>query len=270
MANPIPIVVIGAAGRMGRLILECACAPDEDFTVVGAVESAAHPQFGKTLNSLVPTAPAQIEITDSIPADVPAGAVAINFTDPEGTTRYLEWSERTGNPMVIGTSGLSDDQVARLKEVSQKAPVLLGANMSVGVNVLFELVGQAVKMLGPDFDVEITEMHHRFKKDAPSGTANRLLDVVRESRGGAAKASVQYGREGFPGERSREEIGMHSQRGGDVVGDHTVTLATLGERIELTHRAHTRETFARGALRAARWISGRNPGFYSMKDVLGL
>jgi 4-hydroxy-tetrahydrodipicolinate reductase len=171
---------------------------------------------------------------------------------------------------VIGATGFTNEQRARIRDVAERAPILVAPNMSVGVNALFELVARAVRLLGEGYDCEISEMHHRFKADAPSGTALRLAEVVVESRAKKQLPDVRFGRTGASGPRSAGEIVVHALRGGDVVGEHTVTLAGLGERIELTHRAHTRETFARGALRAARWIYGRPPGLYSMKDVLAL
>ncbi len=270
MAQVTPIVVVGAAGRMGRMILECAGNSDEPYHLVAAVESPAHPLIGKELGSLLPMAPPGYTLLPSIPSQVPLGTVAIIFATPEATVEHAQWAEFYGNGAVIGTTGLSESQLARIGHAASRSPILIAPNMSVGVNVLFELVAQAVGMLGRGFDIEITEMHHRFKKDAPSGTAKKLAEVALEVRGGNVSTDVRHGRQGIPGERTATELGMHALRGGDVVGDHTVILAGLGERLELTHRAHTRETFARGALRAAAWLSGRPPGLYSMKDVLGI
>lgn len=272
MGQRTPIIVIGAAGRMGRTILECANPSSQPFDIVAAVEHAGNPLVGQPVTSLLPSAPADLKIVDSLPDAAPMGTVAINFTQPEATLEQLEWARKAGIAMVIGTTGLSDEQRAKIEQTAGEIPVLLAPNMSVGVNVLYRLVAEAVKLLGDSFDIEITEMHHRFKKDAPSGTARALLSAVLEARHETAEeAPVIHGREGLPGERTAKEIGMHSIRGGDVVGDHTVSFAGLGERIELTHKASSRETFARGALRAAAWLSGRPAGrLYSMKDVLAL
>jgi len=196
--------------------------------------------------------------------------VAIHFSSPEATVEHLDWSERGGHGAVIGTTGLSDGQLARIEAAAQYVPILVTPNTSRGVNVLFHLAREAARLLGEDYDVEIVEMHHHHKKDAPSGTARRLAEVILEARGGGWERDVRHGRQGMTGERAPGEIGMHALRGGDVVGDHTVVLAGPGERIELTHRAHTRATFAHGALRAAAWLAGRRPGLYSMQDVLGL
>jgi 4-hydroxy-tetrahydrodipicolinate reductase len=160
--------------------------------------------------------------------------------------------------------------VERIRAASGTIPVVFAPNFSVGVNALFWLTEKAAEILGPDFDLEIVEMHHRLKKDAPSGTARRLAEILARVRGLQYSGDVRHGREGMPGERSSREIGMHALRGGDVVGDHTVIFATQGERVELTHKASSRETFARGSIRAAKWARGRQPGLYDMQDVLGL
>lgn len=270
MTDPTPIIMFGAAGRMGRTILECAAAEPKQFTIAGALDSASHPAVGQPLRAFVADAPESVTIESDFPDAPPAGAVVINFSLPEPSMAQLEWALEKGVASVVGTTGFTDEQLARIQEIGAKIPLIVAPNMSVGVNVLYELVSSAVKVLGDAYDVEITEMHHRFKKDAPSGTARRLLEVVQEAKGEGNSGPVHHGREGIVGERTANEIGMHCIRGGDVVGDHTVTLATLGERIELTHRAGSRETFARGALRAARWISGKAPGLYSIKDVLGI
>ena len=269
MSKITPIIVVGAAGRMGRMILECAASSDEPYQLIAAVESPDHSLVGKELTTFLASAPEEFKLTGELPPEVPGGAVAIDFTTPEATMRLLDWVEATGNAAVIATTGFNVDQLARIDRASERAPVLLSPNLSVGVNVLFELTAWATKVLGPAFDIEITEMHHRYKRDAPSGTARRLAEVVLEARGDTMP-DIRHGRHGFPGERSAKEIGVHSLRGGDVVGDHTVIFAALGERIELTHRASARETFARGALRAASWLMDRPPGLYSMKDVLGI
>jgi 4-hydroxy-tetrahydrodipicolinate reductase len=266
----IPIVVVGAAGRMGRMILECAGGSEEPYHLVGAVEAAGHALMGHELRELLPSAPEGFRLLDQIPAQTPPGTVAIIFATPMSTLEHLQWSEATGNPAVVGTTGFNEEQLQWIDRVARRAPILLAPNMSAGVNVLCELVHRAVLMLGPDYDVEIVEMHHRNKKDAPSGTARRLGEIALEARGGSFARDAKHGRHGLGGGRTAEELGMHALRGGDVVGDHTVILAGPGERIELTHRAHTRETFAQGALRAACWVMGRPPGLYDMRDVLGL
>lgn len=269
MSESTPIIVLGAAGRMGRMILDCAGNSEDPFSLVGALEYSGHPAAGQPLRTLIPGAPEDVILAAEMPESPPEGTVVIDFTVPASTLAHLPWAETHNTGVVIGTTGFDDAGRARIAEAGKRIPVLFAPNMSVGVNMLFELVRQAIKMAGSDFDIEIIEMHHRFKKDAPSGTAARLSEIALEARGGRPE-DIRHGREGIVGERTPTEIGMHALRGGAVVGDHTVVLASLGERIELTHRAHTRETFARGALRAAKWLSGRAPGLYGMKDVLGM
>ena len=172
--------------------------------------------------------------------------------------------------VVTGTTGLTDEQKAEIEKAAEKIPVLFAPNMSVGVNLLFKLVGEVAAALGDAYDIEIIETHHRFKKDAPSGTALRLAEKIAEATGRDIAKDIVHGREGAVGERTEREIGMHAVRGGDIVGDHIVLYSTLGERVELTHRAHTRDTFVRGALRAARFLVGKPAGMYDMRDVLGL
>ncbi len=271
MSQRTPLIVFGAAGRMGRMILQSADPSSQPFDLVAVVEGSGNPLIGEPAASLLPGLDSHLRVTADLPTSPPQGTVAINFSLPNPTMIQLEWAKTSGVASVVGTTGLSDAQKSRILEIAKSVPVLLAPNMSVGVNALYRLVADAVKMLGAEYDIEITEMHHRFKKDAPSGTALALLNSVLEAQGKTeADATVLHGREGMVGQRTAGEIGMHSLRGGDVVGDHTVTLAGLGERIELTHKASSRETFARGAVRAAAWISGRPAGLYSMKDVLGL
>lgn len=271
MAQRTPLIVFGAAGRMGRMILECANPATQPFDLVAAVESPQSPAVGQPVTTLLASAPADLRITAELPKQTRPGTVAINFSHPEATLEQLAWARSTGTATVVGTTGLTEPQRAQVAKAAESVAVLFAPNMSVGVNVLYRLVAEAARLLGDAYDVEITEMHHRFKKDAPSGTAKALLESVLAGRGlKAGEAEVLHGREGLPGERKAGEIGMHAIRGGDVVGDHTVIFASLGERVELTHKATSRENFARGAVRAASWLSGRPAGLYSMKDVLGL
>lgn len=270
MSDITPIIMFGAAGRMGRMILSLAAAQPERFAIAGAVEYAGHPLCGRPLAELIPGAPASVTLEAAPPANPPAGAVAIHFSSPEASLEHLEWSVRHGVPTLIGTTGLTTEQRTTMEAIGDRVAVLVTPNTSTGVNVLFWLTEQATRLLGPDYDIEIIEMHHHHKKDAPSGTARGLAEAALRARGGDYERDLVHGRHGLVGERTRGEIGMHAVRGGDVVGDHTVILATPGERIELTHRASTRETFARGALKAAAWLSGRPAGRYSMNDVLGL
>ena len=193
--------------------------------------------------------------------------VTIDFSHADTTASICEVAIKSKTPLVIGTTGHSAKQRDDIVAASKQIPVVLASNFSVGVNTLFALTENAAKILGDDFDLEIVEAHHRMKKDAPSGTAKTLAEILQRAR---QTKTLRHGREGIVGERGKSEIGIHSVRGGDVVGDHTVIFAGQGERLELTHRASSRETFARGAIRAARWVIGKSPGLYDMRDVLGL
>lgn len=265
------IIMGGAAGRMGIAIMRCA-SEDEQFAIAGGIEFDGCPAVGKTVGELLGK-PEEIAPVTSALTDIPTenNPVIIHFSSPEATLEQLAWSVENNLGIVIGTTGLTEDhQRAKIAEAAKKVPVVFAPNMSIGVNLLFKLVRDATRILGEEYDIEVAEMHHRFKKDSPSGTARRLGEIAAEEMGGTYEELVVDGRAGMVGERPSREIGMHALRGGDVVGDHTVTFATLGERVELSHRAHSRDTFARGALRAAAWVIGREPGLYDMQDVLGI
>ncbi len=201
---------------------------------------------------------------------IDAGDVVIDFSSHNATPGIAALCAERGKAMVIGTTGHSDAGKSQITNLKSKIPIVLASNFSTGVNTLFWLTRKAAEILGPDFDLEVVEMHHRLKKDAPSGTATTLVEILADARKLQLKQSLRHGREGIVGERTASEIGMHSLRGGDVVGDHTVIFATNGERVELTHKASSRETFANGALRAAQWVVKQKPGLYDMQDVLGL
>ena len=265
-----PIIMFGAAGRMGQTILRCAV-EDSALEITGGVEVPGSPAVGRTVGDLlgIPTLKAVI-VDDIAKVKAPTGSVLIDFSAPAATMANLAWAAEKGVAAVVGTTGLSAEQRAEVGATARKIPVVYAPNMSVGVNMLFKIVGEVARILGESYDVEIVEMHHRFKKDAPSGTAKRLGEVIAEAMGGTYEELVVNGREGITGERPKRQIGIHALRGGDVVGDHTVSFTTSGERVEITHRAHNRETFARGALRAAAWLSGKKPGLYDMRDVLGI
>jgi 4-hydroxy-tetrahydrodipicolinate reductase len=196
--------------------------------------------------------------------------VAIDVSQPQGSVALGALCARDGIPLVIGTTGHSADQLGDLRAEAARIPILLSPNFSVGVNLLFWLTEKTSEILGPEFDAEIVELHHRHKKDAPSGTAKRLGEIVARTRSLEYKEAARHGREGLVGERSRTEIGVHAIRGGDIVGEHTVYFAGVGERLELTHQASSRDTFAKGALRAADWLIGKPAGWYEMRDVLAL
>jgi len=215
---------------------------------------------------------AAVDVGDDFDAALANVDAVIDFSHHSLTDGVAAACAREGKYLIIGTTGQSDEQVARVREAARAIPIVFAPNFSVGVNTLFWLTRKAAEILGPDFDLEVVEMHHRLKKDSPSGTAKRLGEILAEVRALSYNDDVRHGREGIVGERTRGEIGMHAIRGGDVVGDHTVIYANVGERLELTHKASSRDTFARGAVRAALWAAQQapGPGLYDMQDVLGL
>ncbi len=263
----VSIAIAGASGRMGRLLLEQILSVG-DARLVGALEHPRSPELGTDAGALVGR-PAGVRLTSDVRAALAGANVVVDFSAPTATQSVLRIAAEMGVAVVVGTTGLTDDVRAVIDDASGRIPVLAAPNMSLGVHVLGDLVREALRMLGEDFDVEIIETHHREKRDAPSGTALRLLEIVQQSRG-MTPEGARHGRVGAVAKRVRGEIGLHAVRGGDIVGDHMVVLAGDGERIEITHRATSRAVFAAGALRAARWVVGRPPGLYGMADVLGL
>jgi 4-hydroxy-tetrahydrodipicolinate reductase len=263
------VVVAGAAGRMGTRIVAC-LQGDAGLKVAAAIEAAGHASLGADAGELAGIGKINVPLTSDVREAIARDRILIEFSVPDATLEHLELAAAVGARAVIGTTGFSPAQKEHIAGLGRKTAILVAPNMSVGVNVTYLALALVAKALGDDYDVEITETHHRFKKDAPSGTALRMAEVVADALGRDLGKVGVYGREGLTGERTRKEIGVMSLRSGDVVGEHTVSFGTLGERIEITHRAHSRDNFARGALRAARWIAGRAPGLYSMQDVLGL
>jgi 4-hydroxy-tetrahydrodipicolinate reductase len=233
------ITVCGACGKMGKMIIEKVLS-DKELELAGAIETKGHGAIGQQVG--------KIKITDNFEAAVKMSDVIIDFTSPDATLEHLKFVQLYKKGFVIGTTGISEDGVEKIKDASKKNPIVFSPNMSVGVNLLFKLVDEAANVLS-NYDVEIIEAHHNQKKDAPSGTALKLAEIIKPYK---------------------KEIGIHSIRAGDIVGEHTVVFAANGERIELVHRAHSRDTFAAGSVKAAKWIFSKNPGLYSMRDVLGL
>lgn len=253
---------------MGNRILALAAA-DESLEPASAVERTGHPRLGTDLGpGLGLTAP--LLVTENCEEALAGCDVMIDFSSPEATVAHAQAAAKAHKPMVIGTTGLDEAQTADLNLAASEFPCVYAPNMSMGINVLCKLVAEAARALGLDYNVEITEIHHRFKRDAPSGTAKRLAAVIAEQLELSAERDVVYGREGITGERPRDQLAVHALRGGDVVGDHTVTFAGDGERIELVHRAQSRDIYARGALVAAKFVVDKQPGMYDMADVLGL
>jgi 4-hydroxy-tetrahydrodipicolinate reductase len=263
------VVVAGAAGRMGSRIVAC-LGGDRRLRLVAALEAPGHPTLGRDAGEVAGAGRTGVLIVDDPAAAIQPDRIVIEFSEPSASLDHLRRVAATGARAVVGTTGFSASQRAEIARLAETCPILVSPNMSVGVNVAFTVLAIMARALGADYDVEITEIHHRYKKDAPSGTALRMAEVVAGALGRQLDRIAVYGRQGQPGERTPEEIGVLSLRSGDVVGEHTVSFGTLGERLELTHRAHSRDTFARGALRAAAFIAEQPAGLYSMEDVLGL
>jgi 4-hydroxy-tetrahydrodipicolinate reductase len=263
------VVVAGAAGRMGSRLV--ACLPDAaGLRLVAALEAPGHPALGQDAGEVAGVGRLRVAIASDAGAALTRDRVLVEFTAPEPTLEHLRLAATAGARAVVGTTGLSAPQREEIAGLARRMAIVLAPNFSVGVTVALKALSLMARALGDDYDVEITEIHHRYKKDAPSGTAQRMAEVVAEALGRDLASVAVHGRQGLPGERTSKEIGVFSLRSGDVVGEHTVSFGTLGERLELTHRAHSRDTFARGALRAVRFVAGRPPGLYSMQDVLGL
>ncbi|MBW2460229.1 MAG: 4-hydroxy-tetrahydrodipicolinate reductase [Deltaproteobacteria bacterium] len=275
------LAIHGAGGRMGRAIADVVARggqgqepqePEEGVTLVvtGAIEREGSPLVGQDFGVVTAAGESGVVITASLTDGLAGADVAIDFTGPASTRHFVAACADLGVPAVVGTTGLDAEALAALDAAAAKVPVVFAPNMSVGVNVLFHLAARAAALMGPEFDAEIVEMHHRHKVDAPSGTAQRLAEVVAAAKGIDLSRDAVHGRSGQVGARRDAEIGVMTLRGGDVVGEHTLFLAGAGERVELTHRATDRAIFARGAVRAARWAIGRDAGRYDMADVLGL
>ena len=261
------LIVIGAAGRMGSRILQLSCESGQ-FDIVAAVDAQGHPNIGKDVGFSTPSGPVHIILTDTFPST--EVDVAVDFSLPDGADRTIEYCLENKVALVLGTTGLSEKQQEKIKSASEEIPILYATNMSLGMNVLFALAGKVASMLGPEYDIEIIEQHHRFKKDAPSGTALTLAENICRQTGRAFPESVTYGRCGKDALRHKGTIGIHAIRAGDITGIHSIVFGTPGETITLNHCANSRDTFIRGALRAAKWIVGKEPALYSIADVLGI
>jgi len=263
----IKLAIAGVCGRMGSAILKLALS-DPAFEVAGGLERKGHPMVGKALDALLSGVPPSCRISDDMAQVIDRADVLVDFTEPAATLEHFRLAADRGKAIVIGTTGLSQNAIQEITKATG-ARVVQSPNMSVGVNLMFALVQQAASALTADYDVEILELHHKWKKDAPSGTAIRLRQVIEAARPETTSIHVS-GRDGLIGERKPGEIGVLAIRGGDIVGEHTVFFAGLGERLEITHRASSRDNFARGALLAAKWLTRQPPGLYDMNHVLGL
>jgi len=265
----IRVAVVGAAGRMGKTLIEAVTAAD-GVTLAAATELPDSTLIGVDAGELSGVGKLGVLISHSLTKVIDDFDVVIDFTGPAATMVHLDVCRKHGKAMVIGTTGLTDEQKGRISAAADDIGIVFAPNMSVGVNLCFRLLELAARVMGDDADIEIVEAHHRHKVDAPSGTALRMGEVVAKALGRDLKEVAVYGREGQTGARDPETIGFETIRAGDVVGEHTVWFATEGERVEITHKASSRMTFARGAVRAAGWLTGRSKGLFDMQDVLGL
>ena len=265
----IKIAVAGAAGRMGSRITALSKEYPE-LKLTGAFERKGHGAIGKDIGTIVGIGETGIKLSDSLEDIIDNADVIIDFTTPGSTKENLKVASGKGKAMVIGTTGLSKDDMKEIEPFTKNIPCVMASNMSTGVNLLLKVLQDVAKVLGDEYDIEIIEAHHRLKKDAPSGTALKMAQVIADAVNRNLDEVAVYARKGIIGERAKKEIGIQTVRAGDIVGEHTVLFGGLGERIEITHKASSRDTFARGALRAAQWIAGKPAGLYDMQDVLGL
>lgn len=263
------VIVAGAAGRMGRRIMYMV-EQNPDLQLVGGFEQEGNPEIGKDLGDLAGSSKVGVSLSAGLASVIDQGDVIIDFTFHESTMKFARLAAEHKKAMVIGTTGLSQDNLAELKSLAANFPCVQAPNMAVGVNVLFKVARKMAAILGDDYDIEIVEAHHRMKKDAPSGTALKLGEMVAEGVNRDLSKVGVFERNGIIGERTDQEIGIQTIRAGDIVGEHTVYFAGAGERLEVTHRAHSRDNFAKGAALAAAWVTSQDNGMYSMFDVLGL
>jgi 4-hydroxy-tetrahydrodipicolinate reductase len=262
------VLVIGIAGRMGMTIAGC-IEDTADVDLGGGTEQAGSPNLEKDVGEVAGIGTKGIVVMEDLGAALETCDVVIDFTTPESSLQTLKTSAEKGKPVVVGTTGFSPEQRKEIEKIGTKIPCVVAPNMSIGVNVLFKLVADAAQVLGDAYDVEIVEAHHKFKKDAPSGTAVRISEIVADSLGRNLEEVGVYGRKGIA-VRTPKEIGIHTLRAGDIIGEHRVLFGGMGENFEVFHRAQSRETFARGSVRAAQWILDQPNGVYDMQDVLGL
>lgn len=262
-------IVIGAGGKMGGRIISLLHSA-QGIELVGAVERSGHVAVGKDAGECLGLGPIGVTVDDDLNACLMRGDVVIDFTSPEASLRNLAAAAKQGRAIVIGSTGFTADDLNKASEFAKKIPCVISPNMSVGVNVMFKMLASVAGILGDDYDVEILEAHHHLKKDAPSGTAMKMADIIAASLGRELDKVGVFSRKGIIGERTKTEIGIQTLRAGDIVGDHMVMFGGNGERLEFIHRAHSRDNFAQGAIRAAKWVVGRESGLYDMQDVLGL
>lgn len=263
------IAVAGAMGRMGSRITALS-REYEEIELAGVFEKKGHKGIGKDIGVLVGVGEMGIILEDDLGKVIDKADVLIDFTHTSSTLEHLRLASSKGKAMVIGTTGFTSDEIREVETLSRNIPCVLSPNMSVGINLLLKVIREIAIVLGDDYDIEIIEAHHRLKKDAPSGTAMKMAQVLASALKRDLNDVAVYARRGMIGERTKKEIGIQTIRAGDIVGEHTILFGGLGERIEITHKASSRDTFARGALKAALWVHGKVPGLYDMQDVLGL
>ncbi len=265
----IKVSIMGVSGRMGRAIYRLLDGED-NIEIVGATEIDIHPEIGKDVGLVVGSGEIGVSINSDIQSTSTEADVIVDFTTPNSTLSNAKFASSNGIAMVIGTTGFDEDQKKDLEALASSFPCVFSPNMSIGVNVMFEATKKLAEILGDDYDLEIIEAHHKHKVDAPSGTALRLGEAAAEGLGRDFNSVARFERHGVIGERKEKEIGMQTIRAGDIVGEHTIMFCGAGERIELTHRAMSRDNFAKGVVRAVKWIPGKSSGIYTMKEVLGL
>lgn len=262
-------IVAGAAGRMGGRIIHM-IRQSSDVELAAAFERPDHPSVGSDVGQVVGLGNLGVKVARSLKEVIGLGEVIIDFTAPEATLENLKLASAAKLAVIIGTTGISGSLLDQVKTLAGSTRCVMSPNMSVGVNVMFKVAGEMAKVLGKDYDMEILEVHHRFKKDAPSGTATRLAQILAAATNRDLDDVAVYHRKGMIGERTSEEIGIQTWRAGDITGEHTILFGGIGERLELVHRAHNRDNFARGAVKAAAWVVRQPAGLYDMQDVLGL
>ena len=263
----ISVIIDGACGRMGKMITQ-GVVTQSDMQLVGAIEYSGHPQLGEDVGEVAGVGTIGVPISDNLSEILDEADVVVEFTAPSASIEHLRNVVDAGKTMVLATTGFTEAELAEVQELAQNIPCVMAPNMSVGVNVMLQAIQLVAKALGDDYDVEVIEAHHNQKADSPSGTALRIAEVLAEALNRNLAEVGVYGRHGMVGARPEKEIGIHAIRGGDISGDHTVLYAGAGERIEITHRAHTREAFAKGAIRAARWVVDAPKGLHDIAEVL--
>lgn len=263
------VAVAGASGKMGGRLVHLV-KQSGDLELAGGLGRPGHQALGKDLGEVVGLGTIGVPLVADLNALVPKIDLLFEFTTPEASVEHLHIMANHGKPMVMGTTGFTAAQLAEIRHLAQRMPLFMAPNMSLAINVMYELIADAARLLGPEFDVEIVEAHHRYKVDAPSGTAARMAEVLAQTLDRDLEKVGVYGRKGIVGQRKDEEIAILSMRAGDLTGDHTVMFGGIGERLEIIHRTQSRDAFGRGALRAARWIVHQQPGLYDMQDLLGL